>query len=102
MGILGAGGFVFLGEEDGEPDVEDEAGEKANTGDPDAGSVEEGVEEVGVFIKGLRADKNEEVPREVTGQKEDKGEAGDGDDEFAADRRFCERAEGAGRSTHGS
>ena len=102
MGIFGSRGPVFPSQQDGEPDVQDKAGEKTNTGDPDSGSVEEAVKEFGVFIEGFRSDENEKVPGEVSRQEENEGETGDCDDEFAADRGFDQGTQGTGGSTHGS
>lgn len=40
VGVFRTSGAIFASEEDGEPDVEDEGGEEAEAGNPDAGSVE--------------------------------------------------------------
>ncbi len=85
MGVFRASGFVLFGEENGEPDVDDEAGEEPETGNPDSGAVEEVVEEGGVFVEGFLTSEDEEVSGKVTGKEEDQGEAGEGDDDFTAD-----------------
>ena len=102
VGVFGTGRFIFLCEEDGEPDVDYKAGKQADPGDPNPHAMQEGVEEMGVFIERFLTGKDEEIAREVAGEKEDEGQAREGDDNFTSDGRFYEGARGAGRSTHGS
>jgi hypothetical protein len=102
MGIFGAGRFIFLCQEDGKPDVNYEAGEQADPGDPNPHAVQEGVEEMGVFIERFLTREDEEIAGEMAGKEEDEGQTREGDDNFTSDGRFYEGARGAGRSTHGS
>ena len=61
MGIFGAGRFIFLCQEDGKPDVNYEAGKQADPGDPNPHAVQEGVEEMGVFIERFLTREDEEI-----------------------------------------
>ena len=76
MSVFGSSRFVLLGEEDGEPNVDEEAGEEAEAGNPDTRTVKERVEEFGVFVKSLFTSEDEEVSRKVSCQEEDEGKAG--------------------------
>ena len=76
VGILGSGRLILLRQEDGEPNVDDEAGEEADAGNPNPHAVEEGVEKFGVFVEGLFTGEDEEVPREVTCQEKNESKAG--------------------------
>ena len=73
MSILGTGGLVFLREEDGEPNVNNEADQQADAGNPNTHAMKEGMEEMGVFVKGLFTGEDEEVSQEVACQEKDEG-----------------------------
>ena len=55
VGVGGAGGLVFFGQEDGENDVKGETGEQANSSDPDTHAMKESVEEMGIIVEGVSA-----------------------------------------------
>ncbi len=62
-----------------------EAGEKADAGNPDSGSMEEAVEKFGVVVKGIASSEDEEVSTEMAGKKEDEGKTSEGHNDFATD-----------------
>ena len=98
--VLWASIFVLSCELDGSDDVENEADEESDACDPDAGAVEKVVEEVGVVVEGFGTCVDEEVSREVAGQKEDEGRTSDGDDDFFTNGGVPEGREGANREIH--
>jgi hypothetical protein len=85
VSVFRTGGFVFPGQEDGEPKVGSETGEETNPGDPDARPVEGLVKELRVVIESLGTRVDQKVPGEMTGEEEDKGKTGNSDDDLATD-----------------
>jgi hypothetical protein len=102
MGILRTRRFIFLGQENGEPNVEYQADEEADAGNPDTHAMKEGVEKMGILIEGVGASVDQEVAGQMTSKEKNKSETGQGHDNFTANGGFNNGAQGTGRSTHGS
>ena len=80
--------------------MERHGGQQSDPGDPDAGSVECVVEEFRIVIEGLAPDEDQQVASQVAGEKQDKRQTGEGDDEFLADRGTPIGAKAAGEGVH--
>jgi hypothetical protein len=102
VSVFRTGCFILFCQENSEPNVNDEADEESDTGDPNAHPVEEGVEEMGILVEGFFTGENEEVAGKVAGEEQDEGQAGEGNDDFTTDGGLKKGAQGAGRGTHGS
>lgn len=102
VGILLTRFFIFLREENGEPDVGPKAGEEADPSDPNTSTVEKFMKELRVVIEGSLSGEDEEVPGQMAGEKKNKGKASNGNDDFAANGGLGEGKQGTGRGTHGS
>jgi hypothetical protein len=59
------------------------------------------VEKIGILVEWLRAHENNQVSGEVTGQKQDQKQAGEGDYELFPDGRGPVTFEAAGKCVHG-
>jgi len=102
MGVFFASGLIFPGQENGEPDMSNEASEEPDPCDPNTGPVEDFMKELGVVVEGISSCKNQQVSGEVAGKEENEGKSGHGHDNFAADGGLGEGTHGTERSIHGS
>ena len=80
--------------------MHDEDHQQPDPGDPDASSVQYSVEEFSVFIEGLTTDEDQQVSRQMPGQKRHQGYTGDGNDELFSNGGGPVSAEAAGKGVH--
>ena len=83
--VVGADFLVLARELDGGGDVQHEGNEKADSREPDEGAVPGCFEKLRVFVESITAGVDQQVSGEVSCEKQDQKDSGDGDDEFFAD-----------------
>ncbi len=91
----GAGFFVFKGERDRGPDVDDDAGKEEGADAPERRP--ERLEEVGVAVDLVGVREYLEIANQVAGHEADEDEAGEGHEDFAANGGAKEVTEEAHR-----